>query len=98
MNRFVISFLGMVFLGFNAVSSFEHYMLQQTAVTQPAAVTRSWLTRRRGGVAYNIAYRFEVSGRPFEGEGLVSAHSFAMLKPGDPISIRYVPSTPNISE
>ena len=98
MNRFLISGLGIAFFVFTAWSSWEQHLLQKTAITQQATVSKTWITRRRGGAAYNMAYAFDVLGKRFEGEGLVSQKTYVTRMPGQTIEIRYVPSQPSISE
>src|SRR5580765_5634393 len=98
MNRILISALGVAFFIFNALSAREQYLLQKSAVPLQATVSRTWVTHRRGGAAYNMAYTYEVSGRPYEGEGMVSQKTFVTRMPGQMIGVRYVPSQPSISE
>ena len=98
LSRLFIAGLGLAFLLMNLSSLRQSYLLKRFGTPGRATVTDTHLTRRRGGNAYNAAYTFDLSGKHYEGSGEVTASTYNSLRPGQSILIRYVPSSPAISE
>jgi len=97
-SRFFIAALGLSFLAMNGVSLRQNYLLKHSGVSGVASVASTFMTRRRGGNAYNATYTFTVAGQTYDGTAEVSPATYYSLRPGQRLAIRYVPSDPTISE
>jgi len=90
--------VGVVFLVFNLWSFRQNYLLKNSGTTTQGTVVSTNMMRRKGGIAYNVEYGFDVAGQHYEGTGQTTSSAFLKLRPGGAIAIRYVSSSPSISE
>ena len=90
--------IGVAFLFYNLWSFREHYLLKNSGATVQGTVLRTSVMRRKGGMAYNVNYAYDVSEKHYEGEGQISSSAYMKLRPGGPIGISYAASDPSISE
>lgn len=76
------------------------YMLYRYGVAVQGQVTETyWSLGQRGGMKYHLNYSFPLpsGGRQF-GTSRITRHDYQKLKPEDSIELRYVPSSPAISD
>ncbi len=71
-------------------------LLTQQGVTTQATITRLWRRNDKERQPM-VTYRFEHSGRIYAASTSVSPKTWEQMREGSPLSVRYVPSDPDIN-
>lgn len=73
-------------------------LLKQESTETGGTVIRTWINKGgRGSRSYHVSYQYAVGGAIYHAEAKVTSTTYARLGPNSTVSLRYVPSRPDIS-